>query len=62
MSIQTGAVVVAVVAVVYGLGFAILPMRDWGESARSWYTLGGSGIIGVLALALIIVPWFVLRG
>lgn len=61
MSIQTGATIVGVVAIVYGIGFAILPMRDWSDTARSWYTLGGAGLVGLLFVALVIVPWFIQR-
>lgn len=61
MSIQTGAAVVAAVAFVYGVGFAVLPMRDWSDQARSRYTLGGAGIAGLLLLALVITPWFIQR-
>lgn len=61
MSIQTGGTVVAVVAVIYGIGFALLPMRDWSDQARSWYTLGGAGLVGLLFLALVVIPWFIQR-
>lgn len=61
MSIQTGGTIVAVVAVIYGIGFALLPMRDWSDQARSWYTLGGAGLVGLLFLALVIIPWFIQR-
>ena len=49
---EIGAVIVAVVAVAYGLGFAILPTRRWSEEARRRYTLGGALLIGVLALVV----------
>lgn len=61
MSIQTGAAVVAAVAFVYGIGFAVLPMQNWSHQARSWYTLGGAGLVGLLLLALVITPWFIQR-
>lgn len=62
MPIQTGAAIVAALAAVYGIGFAVLPMHDWSAQARSWYTLGGAGLIGLLLLALVIIPWFIQRG
>lgn len=61
MSIQTGGTIVAVVAVIFGIGFALLPMRDWSDQARSWYTLGGAGLVGLLFLALVVIPWFIQR-
>ena len=61
MSIQTGAAVVAAVAFVYGIGFAVLPMQSWSDQARSWYTLGGAGLVGLLLLVLVITPWFIQR-
>lgn len=59
MSISTGAVVVAVVAVAYGVGFAVLPTHDWPREHRARYTRGGAGLVGLLALALVVIPWFI---
>lgn len=59
MSIDTGAMIVAVVAVIYGIGFAVLPMQHWPQARRSRYTLWGSGLIGLLALVLVVIPWFI---
>lgn len=61
MSVQVGAAVVAAVAFVYGVGFAVLPMRDWSDRARSRYLLGGAAVVGLLAVALIFTPWFIQR-
>lgn len=59
MSVTTGAIVVAVVAMAYGMGFAVLPMQDWPRDRRSLYALGGAGLVGLLALALVVIPWFI---
>ncbi len=61
MSVQTGATVVGVVAMIYGIGFAVLPMKEWSDQARSWFTLGGAGLVGLLLLVLVITPWFIQR-
>ncbi|NYF97104.1 hypothetical protein [Janibacter cremeus] len=54
---EIGAGVVVVVAVAYGLGFAILSTREWSEEARRRYTLGGALLIAVLAIVLLAIPW-----
>lgn len=59
MSVTTGAIIVALVAMGYGMGFAVLPLQDWSRDRRSRYTLGGAGLVALLALALIIIPWFI---
>lgn len=61
MSIQTGAAVVGALAMIYGIGFAILPMWEWSAGGRSLYTLGGAVLLGLLFLALVLVPWFIQR-
>lgn len=52
-----GAALTAVVAVVYGLGVAFLPLA---EPAKSWWLFGGAAVVGVLFLLFMVVP-FVLR-
>ena len=59
MSVTTGLVVVGVLAMVYGMGFAVLPMHHWPQERRSGYTMWGAGLIGLLALALVVIPWFI---
>lgn len=59
MSVEAGAMIVAAVAVAYGLGFAVLPRLDWTGHQRSRYTLGGAGLVGLLFLALVVIPWFI---
>lgn len=59
MPVETGLAVVAAVAIIYGIGFAVLPMREWSDKARSAYTLGGAGLVGLLFLVLVVVPWFI---
>ena len=61
MSIETGGIIVAVVAAIYGIGFAILPMREWSDRARSRYSMWGSGLIALIFFALVLVPWFIQR-
>lgn len=61
MSVQTGAAVVGAVAVAYGLGYALLPLHQWNEAGRSWYTRGGAGLVALLLFALVLTPWFILR-
>lgn len=61
MSVQTGAMVVGAVAVIYGIGFAVLPMRRWGESSRTRYTMGGAALVALVFVALVVVPWWVQR-
>ena len=39
--------------------FAVLPMQDWPRQRRSSYTLGGAGLIALLAIVLVLVPWFI---
>ncbi|WP_068325074.1 hypothetical protein [Janibacter terrae] len=62
MSIELGAVIVGVVAVAYGLGFAVVPDDGWSPSARSRYVLGGAGLVALLFFVLVVVPWFIGRG
>lgn len=52
-----GAIVVVVVAVAYGLGFAVLPTQKWSEEARRRYSIGGALLIAVLAVVLLAIPW-----
>lgn len=52
-----GAIIVVVVAVLYGIGFAVLPISRWSEQRRRIYTLGGAALIAVLVIVLIAVPW-----
>lgn len=59
MSIGTGAMVVGVLAMAYGLGFAVLPMDRWRAATRSRYTMWGAGLIGLLAFVLVVVPWVI---
>ncbi|MCW4602791.1 hypothetical protein ACWDHH_05235 [Janibacter hoylei] len=59
MSVTTGIVIVAVMAIAYGMGFAVLPMQDWPRQRRSSYTQGGAGLIALLAIVLVLVPWFI---
>ncbi len=61
MSVQMGAAVVGAVAMIYGVGFAVLPMRDWSDQTRGRYTLGGAGLVGLLLITLVITPWFIQR-
>ncbi|MEK4243621.1 hypothetical protein ACRTEC_12200 [Janibacter indicus] len=61
MSVQTGAMVVGAVAVIYGIGFAVLPMRRWSESSRTRYTMGGAALVALVFVALVVVPWWVQR-
>lgn len=61
MSIQTGAAVVGALAMIYGVGFAILPTWEWSGGARTLYTLGGAALLGLLFLAFVLVPWFIQR-
>lgn len=56
MSGQTGVILVAVVAVIYGIGFAVLPMSSWDEQTRTRYARWGSALIAVLAIAFIVIP------
>ena len=53
--------VVGAVAVIYGIGFAVLPMRRWGESSRTRYTMGGAALVALVFVALVVVPWWVQR-
>ena len=59
MDVETGAMITAVVAAVYGVGFAIWPsvLGDrWGGVERH-YTMFGALLVLVCAVALIVVPW-----
>lgn len=56
---MTGAGITGLVAVAYGLGFAVLPqLREGGDDAfKRSYTLIGAAIVLLCAIVLIIVPW-----
>ncbi|WP_157074485.1 hypothetical protein [Janibacter corallicola] len=55
MGFATAAVVI--VAVVYGVGFALFPVGEWSPGARRAYTLGGALLIAVLVILVFAVPW-----
>lgn len=48
--------VVVIVAVVYGMGFALFSVGEWNPRARRAYTLGGALLIVVLAILTFAVP------
>ena len=49
---DSAGILIAVVAVIYGIGFVVLPMSTWDARTRKMYALGGALLIAVLALVL----------
>lgn len=52
-----GVIILVVVAMAYGIGFAVLPTQRWTEQQRRTYTLGGALLIAVLAVVIFAIPW-----
>lgn len=47
---------VMIIAVVYGMGFALFSVGEWSPRARRAYTLGGALLIVVLAILVFAIP------
>jgi len=57
MSVETGLVVTGLLAAIYGVGFAFAPkVVDWPRYERP-YVLGGSVLVLLAAVFLVIMPW-----
>ncbi len=54
---ETGLAVTAVLAALYGVGFAVMPkVIDWPRSGRM-YTMGGAALVAAAGILLVIIPW-----
>ncbi|GAA1800895.1 hypothetical protein [Nostocoides veronense] len=57
MTAETGLAVTALIAALYGVGFAVLPkFVDWPRSSRV-YTMGGAALVAAAGLLLVLIPW-----
>ena len=52
-----GAALTAVLAIVYGVGIAVL--GEWlGEAGRAWWLLVGAAVVGLVFLVGMVIPFF----
>lgn len=57
VGMETGLAVTAVLAALYGVGFAVMPkVIDWPRSGRM-YTMGGAALVAAAGILLVIIPW-----
>lgn len=56
MSVGFATAAVVIVAVVYGMGFALFSVGEWDPRARRAYTMGGALLIVVLAILAFAIP------
>lgn len=57
MELSTGLAITALLAAVYGVGFALVPKTATGPVFQRVYVMGGGLFILACAIVLVIVPW-----
>lgn len=57
MTVESGLMITAIMAALYGVGFAVMPkFVDWPRTGRM-YTMGGAALIAAAGIALVLIPW-----
>lgn len=54
---NAGLAITALVAVVYGVSFAVTPKQVQAQPAWRWWTVGGALVCLVLFIVFLVIPW-----